>query len=42
MITVVVMLFVVAVVVFAVYALVRPFTHFRYLHFDEQLWKPLD
>ena len=42
MIAVVVMFFVVAVVVLAVYGLLRPFTHFSYRHLDEQRWKPLD
>ncbi len=40
--TVAVMLFVVAVLVFAAYALVRPFTHVHYGHPSERLWRPLD
>ena len=37
-----VMLFVISVVAFAVYALVRPFTHLHYHHPTERLWRPLD
>ena len=37
-----VMLFVISVVAFAAYALVRPFTHLHYHHPSERLWRPLD
>jgi hypothetical protein len=37
-----VMVFVISVVAFAVYALVRPFTHLHYHHPSEKLWRPLD
>ena len=37
-----VMVFVLFVVAFAVYALVRPFTHLHYHHPSERLWRPLD
>ena len=37
-----VMLFVISVIAFAVYALVRPFTHLHYHHPSERLWRPLD
>lgn len=37
-----VMVFVISVVAFAVYALVRPFTHVHYRHPSERLWRPLD
>ncbi|HUK98145.1 MAG TPA: hypothetical protein VLV46_10850 [Gaiellaceae bacterium] len=39
---IVVLLFVISVVAWAVYALVRPFTHTHYQHPDERLWRPLD
>lgn len=38
----VILLFVVPVIVVAVYALVRPFTHIHYTHPSERLWRPLD
>jgi hypothetical protein len=38
----VILLFVIPVVAFAVYALVRPFTHVHYSHPSERLWRPLD
>ena len=34
--------FVIAVLVFAVYALLRPFTHTHYRHPSEKLWRPLN
>jgi hypothetical protein len=34
--------FVIAVLGFVAYALVRPFTHLNYRHPDERLWRPLD
>jgi hypothetical protein len=37
-----VMVFVISAVAFAVYALVRPFTHVHYRHPSEKLWSPLD
>lgn len=37
-----ILLFAVSLVVWAVYALVRPFTHIHYEHPSERLWKPLD
>lgn len=40
--TLVVMAFVISTVAFAVYALVRPFTHVHYRHSSERLWRPLD
>ena len=40
--TVVVMVFVFAVLAFAAYALVRPFTHVHYRHPSDRLWRPLD
>lgn len=40
--TIVAMFFVVAVLVFAVYALVRSFTHTHYRHPSEKLWRPLN
>ena len=40
--TLVVAVFVVAVVAFVVYSLVRPFTHLHYHHPREGLWRPLD
>lgn len=39
---IVVLLFVVSVVAWAVYALVRPFTHIHYQHPKGRLWRPLD
>lgn len=39
---VIVCLIVVAIVGWAVYALVRPFTHTHYSHPSERLWRPLD
>jgi hypothetical protein len=39
---IVVMLFVVAVLAFAGYALVRPWTHVHYRHPKGRLWSPLD
>jgi len=39
---VVAMLFVVAILAVAVYALVRPWTHTHYEHPTGKLWKPLD
>ena len=39
---VVVMVFVVAVVAWAAYALIRPFTHTHYEHPKERLFKPLN
>ena len=38
----VVLLFVVPVVAFALYALIRPFTHSHYRHPSQRLWTPLD
>ena len=40
--TVVAMIFVVAVLAFALYALVRPWTHTHYHHPNDKLWRPLD
>jgi flagellar biogenesis protein FliO len=41
--TTVAMLFVVAIVAFAAYALVRPFTHVHHHHdANDRLWRPLD
>ena len=40
--TLAVMVFVISVVAFVVYALVRPFTHVHYRHPSERLWRPLD
>ena len=37
-----VMVFVISVVAFVVYALVRPFTHVHYHHPSDKLWSPLD
>ena len=37
-----ILLFAASLVVWAVYALVRPFTHTHYEHPSERLWKPLD
>ncbi len=37
-----VMAFVISVLAFAVFALVRPFTHIHYRHSNERLWRPLD
>ena len=31
-----------AILAFTVYAVLRPFTHVRYRHPSEQLWRPLD
>lgn len=42
MIDIGVMLFVAAVLVVAVYAVVRPFTHVHYRHPSRSLWRPLD
>jgi hypothetical protein len=42
MIDIAVMVFVAAVLVFAAYALVRPFTHVRYRHPSRSMWRPLD
>ena len=42
MIEIAVMLFVVAVLVVAAYALVRPFTHTHYRHPSRSMWRPLD
>jgi hypothetical protein len=39
---VVVLLFVVATLAFAAYALVRPLTHIHYRHPTSKLWRPLD
>jgi flagellar biogenesis protein FliO len=42
LLTFVTMLFVVAVVAFAAYALVRPFTHVHHHHDpNDKLWRPL-
>lgn len=40
--TLVVMVFVISVLAFVVYAIVRPFTHVHYRHPSEKLWQPLD
>ena len=40
--TVTVIVFVVAVLGWAAYALIRPFTHKRYTHPTDQIFKPLD
>ena len=40
--TLVALVFVLSVVAFAAYALVRPFTHTNYHHPSERLWRPLD
>lgn len=40
--TLAVLVLVVAVVAFVAYALVRPFTHLRYHHPSDRLWRPLD
>ena len=37
-----VMVFVISVVAFVVYALMRPFTHVHYRHPSQKLWSPLD
>ncbi len=37
-----VLVFVFATLAFVAYALVRPFTHVRYRHPSERLWRPLD
>jgi len=37
-----VMFFVAAIIVFALYGLIRPFTHIRYRHTQRKLWGPLD
>jgi len=42
LITVGAMLFALAVVGLAVYALIRPWTHTHYQHPSEKLWRPLD
>ena len=39
---VVVLLFVVATLAVAAYALIRPLTHTHYLHPRSKLWRPLD
>jgi hypothetical protein len=39
---VVVMFCVAAILAFAAYAFVRPFTHTHYQHPSERLWRPLD
>ena len=39
---VVVMMFVVAVLLWAAYVLIRPFTHFHYHHSSDRLWRPLN
>lgn len=31
-----------AILAFTAYAMLRPFTHLRYQHPREQLWRPLD
>jgi choline-glycine betaine transporter len=41
-ITLLVMFFVFAILAWAVYALVRPFTHTHYRHPSGRLWRPLD
>jgi hypothetical protein len=33
---------VLAILAFVAYATLRPFTHLRYQHPREQLWRPLD
>lgn len=33
---------VLAILAFVAYAALRPFTHLRYQHPGEQLWRPLD
>jgi hypothetical protein len=40
--TLAVMVFAISVVAFVAYAFVRPFTHLRYHHPSERLWRPLD
>jgi len=40
--TFVTMFCVVAILAFAAYALVRPFTHLHSHHSSERLWRPLD
>jgi len=37
-----ILLFAVSLAAWAVYVLVRPFTHIHYQHPSERLWKPLD
>jgi hypothetical protein len=39
---VVVVFAVAAILAFTAYAMLRPFTHTRYRHPSEQLWRPLD
>jgi hypothetical protein len=39
---VVVVFAVAAILAFTAYAMLRPFTHMRYRHPSEQLWRPLD
>ena len=31
-----------AILAFTAYAMLRPFTHLRYRHPSDQLWRPLD
>jgi hypothetical protein len=40
--TVTVIVFVICVLAFVAYGLVRPFTHAHYRHPSEKLWQPLD
>ena len=39
---IVILLGVVVIGVWALYALLRPFTHTHYRHTSERLWRPLD
>ncbi len=39
---VVILFFVVPVVAFAFYAVIKPFTHVHYHHPSGRLWRPLD
>lgn len=40
--TIVALVFVVSVVAWGAYALIRPLTHTHYHHPSERLWRPLD
>jgi hypothetical protein len=39
---IIVLLTVIAIMGWAVYALVHPFTHTHYVHTSKRLWRPLD
>ena len=42
LVVVVVIFAVAAILAFTAYAMLRPFTHLRYRHPSDQLWRPLD